>query len=106
MLALRRNELLRNAFRQHNFLLQTEKSPNGSRQAVADAYFVLSDPQRRKEYDDLYRTQPNRTDNPNSTFDFFSRFANMFGGTTGENTTQQPDAEGVFADVFEEVSVV
>ncbi|EKM83768.1 hypothetical protein AGABI1DRAFT_81503 [Agaricus bisporus var. burnettii JB137-S8] len=106
-------EEVRHAYRKESLKTHPDRivnaSPSEKRaaterfQAVADAYFVLSDPQRRKEYDDLYRTQPNRTDNPNSTFDFFSRFANMFGGTTEENTTQQPDAEGVFADVFEEL---
>lgn len=75
-------------------------------QAVADAYYVLSDPQRRKEYDNLYNTRSDRTDSPSSTYDFFSHFANIFGGGTfqqSEANTAQPDAEGVFADVFEEV---
>jgi curved DNA-binding protein CbpA len=87
------------------FSITSRKDADVPRQAVADAYYVLSDPQRRKEYDALYCTQSNRSDNPNSTFDFFSHFANMFGGATGTNTGQ-PDAEGVFADVFEEVSAV
>lgn len=74
-------------------------------QAVADAYFVLSDPQRRKEYDTLYNTRPDRTDNPRSTYSFFSQFSNLFGGGTSQNAgnASQPDAEGVFADVFEEL---
>lgn len=75
-------------------------------QAVADAYYVLSDPQRRKEYDTLYTTRSDRTDNPNSTYNFFAQFANIFGaGTpqTPEEGTAQPNADGVFADVFEEL---
>lgn len=75
-------------------------------QAVADAYYVLSDPQRRKEYDILYNAQSDRTDNPSSTYSFFSQFANMFGGGTSQDSggnAAHADAEGVFADAFEEV---
>jgi len=75
-------------------------------QAVADAYFVLSDAGRRKEYDTLYSTRSDRTDNPRSTYSFFSQFSNLFGGGTPQNSAgnaAQPDAEGVFADVFEEL---
>ncbi|KAJ3571588.1 hypothetical protein NP233_g3661 [Leucocoprinus birnbaumii] len=75
-------------------------------QAVADAYYVLSDPQRRKEYDTLYSTRSDRTDNPNSTYDFFAQFANLFGGGAPQSAGEgdaQPNADGVFADVFEEL---
>ncbi|KAJ3522837.1 hypothetical protein NMY22_g11711 [Coprinellus aureogranulatus] len=61
-------------------------------QAVADAYYVLSDAKRRKEYDMLYNTRRDRTDDPTSSSNFFSQFAGMF--------------EGVFADVFEEEALV
>jgi hypothetical protein len=66
----------------------------------------LSDPQRRKEYDILYTTRSDRTDNPQSTYNFFSLFANLFGGGTSQTSGEgaaQPNADGVFADVFEEV---
>jgi hypothetical protein len=76
-------------------------------QVVADAYYVLSDPTRRREYDTLYesRSYNDRTDNPNSSTSFFAQFANMFtGGSSGAApAAQRPDAEGVFADVFEEL---
>jgi len=52
-------------------------------QAVADAYYVLSDPTRRRDYDQRYTSSGD-----NRTSDFF---------------TQQPDPNGVFADVFEEL---
>ncbi|SJL05803.1 uncharacterized protein ARMOST_09139 [Armillaria ostoyae] len=70
------------------------------RQAVADAYFVLSDPTRRKEYDTLYATRAFKgsTTDPNSSSNFFSQFSGMFGG--GGAPRQQPDAEGVFADLL------
>ncbi|KAF8898598.1 DnaJ-domain-containing protein [Infundibulicybe gibba] len=78
-------------------------------QAVADAYYVLSDVQRRKEYDALYSTRADRTDDPSSSSGFFSQFSNMFTGA-GAGTSHappapgaRPDAEGVFADVFEEL---
>ncbi|KAJ7103276.1 DnaJ domain-containing protein [Mycena belliarum] len=81
-------------------------------QAVADAFYVLSDPARRKEYDALYttRTRTERTDDPASSNSFFSQFSNMFGGgsagaapAAGAGAGERPDAEGVFADVFEEL---
>jgi DnaJ-class molecular chaperone len=83
-------------------------------QAVADAYYVLSDPERRREYDVLYRSRPSsdRTNDPNSSSSFFDQFASMFGSSgpsTSANANTQsdraprPDAEGVFTDVFEEV---
>ncbi|KAI0639268.1 DnaJ domain-containing protein, partial [Trametes polyzona] len=84
-------------------------------QAVADAYYVLSDPARRKEYDILYTTRgpQERTDQPGASANFFSSFANIFGqsggggaGTQpapGATPADRPDAEHVFADVFEEL---
>ncbi|KZT30377.1 DnaJ-domain-containing protein [Neolentinus lepideus HHB14362 ss-1] len=80
-------------------------------QAVADAYYVLSDPTRRREYDSLYVSQSRRSQDPNASSNFFSQFANMFasaaGAGAGEAGTpppgQRPDAEGVFTDVFEEL---
>ncbi|KAJ7193358.1 DnaJ domain-containing protein [Mycena pura] len=85
-------------------------------QAVADAYYVLSDPTRRREYDTLYgtRARGERSEDPASSSNaFFSQFANMFGGGAGRasgtaagagaSAGERPDAEGVFADVFEEL---
>ncbi|TDL28401.1 DnaJ-domain-containing protein [Rickenella mellea] len=78
-------------------------------QAVADAYFVLSDPDRRKEYDTLRaaRTFNERTADPGASSNFFSQFASMFAGAAAAGGTtpnaQRPDAEGVFTDVFEEL---
>jgi curved DNA-binding protein CbpA len=78
-------------------------------QAIADAYYVLSDPKRRREYDLLYNARSDRTDAPSSSGAFFTQFANMFSGgptnATGEQPENaQPDPNGVFADVFDEVS--
>lgn len=78
-------------------------------QAVADAYYVLSDPKRRQEYDVLYnsRSFSDRTNDPKSSTSFFSQFAGLFTGSSGSNRSEtgaRPDAEGVFADVFEEAS--
>ncbi|KAI0762851.1 DnaJ domain-containing protein [Fomes fomentarius] len=82
-------------------------------QAVADAYYVLSDSTRRKEYDLLYSTRrpQERTAQPDASANFFSTFANMFGkqggsgaeSATGATAADRPDAEHVFADVFEEL---
>ncbi|KAI0824212.1 DnaJ domain-containing protein, partial [Trametes gibbosa] len=82
-------------------------------QAVADAYYVLSDSARRKEYDILYTTRgpQGRTDQPDASANFFSSFSNMFGqgggggarSAAGATAADRPDAEHVFADVFEEL---
>lgn len=82
-------------------------------QAVADAYYVLSDKTRRREYDALYstRSQNEKTDAPDSSSNFFANFANMFAGAAGAGAgagappagAQQPDAEATFADVFDDV---
>ncbi|OCH96534.1 DnaJ-domain-containing protein, partial [Obba rivulosa] len=81
-------------------------------QAVADAYYVLSDPTRRREYDELYasRGPQERTPDPNASANFFSTFANMFGGrgagpgsAAGGTPADRPDADHVFADVFDEL---
>ncbi|KAG5648107.1 hypothetical protein DXG03_007142 [Asterophora parasitica] len=76
-------------------------------QAIADAYYVLFDPQRRKEYDSIYASRPSssRTNDPDSSTNFFSQFTRRFGGGGGAGagtTPERPDAEGVFADAFEE----
>ncbi|KJA29268.1 hypothetical protein HYPSUDRAFT_61301 [Hypholoma sublateritium FD-334 SS-4] len=69
-------------------------------QAVADAYYVLSDTKRRKEYDDLYRTRPDKTDDPSSSSGFFSKASGAFGFGGG---AAQPNADGMFTDAFEEL---
>jgi DnaJ-class molecular chaperone len=84
-----------------------------SMEAVADAYYVLSDKTRRREYDALYssRSTGDRTNDPSSSTNFFANmFTNAAGGSAGTAggaaTAEggQPDAEGVFADVFDDVS--
>lgn len=78
-------------------------------QAVADAYYVLSDPTRRREYDALHTSRKaDRTDDPGSSNTFFNQFAGMFGARGGAGAApaeaERPDADGVFADAFEEVT--
>jgi len=78
-------------------------------QAVADAYFVLSDAGRRKEYDLIYVSRADRTEDPHASANFFANFANMFMGKGNSGAepaaadADRPDADGVFADVFEEL---
>ncbi|KAJ7161323.1 DnaJ domain-containing protein [Mycena crocata] len=78
-------------------------------QAVADAYYVLSDNTRKREYDSLYTSRKrDRTDDPGASNSFFNQFSGMFGGPNAgaapaPDAGQRPDAEGVFADVFEEL---
>ncbi|KAF7337465.1 DnaJ-domain-containing protein [Mycena sanguinolenta] len=77
-------------------------------QAVADAYYVLSDASRRREYDALYTSRrTERTDDPGASNTFFNQFAGMFGAGSGgagaAPAPERPDADGVFADTFEEL---
>ncbi|KAI9445223.1 DnaJ-domain-containing protein [Lactarius indigo] len=100
---------------------EEKKAATEKFQAVADAYYVLSDPQRRREYDKLSASRPSseRTNDPNASSNFFSTFASMFdsSSTTGEQAGtgtgtgtapaeqpgQRPNADRVFGDVFEDV---
>jgi len=86
---------------------------------VADAYYVLSDPARRAEYDSLFRSRPASafTDDNASEFEqeqasgsFFENFSTFFrnatgagNGTAAGGANARPDANGVFGDVFEEM---
>ena len=84
-------------------------------QAVADAYYVLSDPQRRSDYDRLSssKSSSERTNDPNASNNFFRMFSSMFttnsaagngpSGAVPEQPDQRPDADQVFGDVFEDV---
>lgn len=84
-----------------------------STQAVADAYYVLSDPQRRIDYDRLSssKSSSERTSDPNASSTFFSMFSGMFAGSGGDGQSgtapdqsgQRPDADHVFGTVFEDV---
>jgi len=80
-------------------------------QAVADAYYVLSDVKRRRDYDLQYQSRSfnERTPDPDASANFFANFANMFGAGTSNTSNAcpepqpRPDAEGTFNDVFEEL---
>ncbi|KAK4055275.1 hypothetical protein OIV83_000557 [Microbotryomycetes sp. JL201] len=84
-------------------------------QAVADAYYTLSDTGRRAAYDRLRDSQPSHSrssapDSSSSYFDFFSRARSGGGGAAqdvppspGSDDFEQPDPEHVFGSVFEEL---
>ncbi|KDR85131.1 hypothetical protein GALMADRAFT_218213 [Galerina marginata CBS 339.88] len=108
------HEEVRQAYRKESLKTHPDRLVNASPteirqaterfQAVADAYYVLSDSGRRQEYDSLYRTRADRTTDPNSSSSFFSQFSGMFGGASpNQPRTSQPNADGVFADVFDEL---
>ncbi|KAF9474464.1 DnaJ-domain-containing protein [Pholiota conissans] len=105
------HEEVRQAYRKESLKTHPDRLVNASQaeirqaterfQAVADAYYVLSDIKRRQEYDLLYRSRTDRTTDPESSSNFFSGMFGQSGANQPE--AQQPDAEGVFVDVFEEL---
>ena len=84
---------------------------------MADAYYVLSDPSRRAEYDSLFNSRPPGafTDDGASEYEqdqasssFFQNFSQYFQNATGtagggDGGRTRPDPNGVFGDVFEEM---
>ncbi|KAG6842546.1 hypothetical protein C0991_000072 [Blastosporella zonata] len=104
-LAYRKESLKTHPDRLPNATPQKKQRATQSFQALADAYYVLSDPTRRREYDTMYTSKPSndRTSNPDASSRFFSQFSGLFTGSGPQQTSPQPSAEQVFADVFEEL---
>ncbi|KAG1755143.1 DnaJ domain-containing protein [Suillus paluster] len=104
--AYKRESLRTHPDRLANATENQRKAATEKFQAVADAYYVLSDPVRRKEYDALYSSKSagDRSSDPKASSNFFAHFASMFGGA-GAAPAQgpRPNAENVFADVFDEL---
>ncbi|GAA6061934.1 hypothetical protein JCM10212_001502 [Sporobolomyces blumeae] len=83
-------------------------------QAVADAYYTLSDPTRRKAYDELRRsnssTRTSAADSSGSYWDFFgggrgAGNGESYGSTAGSDAGdwERPDAEHVFGETFDDL---
>ncbi|KAG8947450.1 hypothetical protein FRC04_010771 [Tulasnella sp. 424] len=135
-------EEIKNAYKRESLRTHPDRLVNGTPeerkraterfQAIADAYYVLSDPTRRREYDILLSSRPssNRSSDPSSSSNFFAEFAKFFSGAAagGDNASasssktssaqkekpsqkaqgpgvapDRPNAEFVFTDVFEEL---
>ncbi|THH20848.1 hypothetical protein EW146_g602 [Bondarzewia mesenterica] len=108
--AYRKESLKTHPDRLVNATPEEKKRATEKFQAVADAYYMLSDSRRRREYDELYRTKSERTSDPDASANFFNMFASMFGNGTGGTAGgaqgrngQRPNAEGVFGDVFDDL---
>ncbi|GJN91620.1 hypothetical protein Rhopal_004643-T1 [Rhodotorula paludigena] len=78
-------------------------------QAVADAHFTLSDPERRRAYDELRRSNQSRwTEEPEDSGNWWDYFG---GGVPRQDDDEEaeapraerPDPEHVFGNVFEEM---
>ncbi|KAE8269364.1 hypothetical protein A4X09_0g2982 [Tilletia walkeri] len=105
-------EEIRDAYKKQSLKCHPDRFPNASAaererhtarfQALADAYYVLSDPSRRQEYDAVRRSHPSSSssfgDSAQASANYFRSFFSG-GATHGE----QPEAEGVFGGVFEEL---
>jgi len=105
-LAYKKESLRTHPDRLANATLEQKKDATAKFQAVADAYYVLSDVNRRRDYDTQYQSRSfnERTPDPAASANFFANFANMFSGTSANGQQQQrPDPEGTFNDVFAEL---
>lgn len=94
-------EEIRNAYKRESLKTHPDRLVNGTPeerkraterfQAIADAYYVLSDPIRRREYDILLSSRPssNRSSDPSSSSNFFAEFAKFFSGAAagGDNAS-------------------
>ncbi|GAA5957458.1 hypothetical protein JCM3765_001149 [Sporobolomyces pararoseus] len=79
------------------------KTATSEFQAVADAYYTLSDPNRRRSYDQLRESNKGRT---SSQAGSSGSYWDYFGGAAQqeeEYENERPDAEHVFADTFEDL---
>jgi len=97
--AYRRESLKTHPDRLSNASIEEKNAATAKFQAVADAYYVLSDQQRRSDYDRLSSTSTS-TNGPNAS-SFFSTFSGMFTGSGGDG--QRADADQVFGTVFEDL---
>ncbi|KAK0570236.1 Meiotic Sister-Chromatid recombination aldehyde dehydrogenase [Tilletia horrida] len=103
-------EEIREAYKRQSLKCHPDRFPNASPaererhtarfQALADAYYVLSDAERRTEYDGVRSSYPSASsaEDPGANANFFRSFFSG-GATHGE----QPQADGVFGGVFEEL---
>jgi len=123
--AYKRESLRTHPDRLQNATPEEKKLATEKFQAMADAYYVLSDSTRRREYDILLSTRPSasHSSEPESSGAFFADFARFFSGAAaapeaGTSTSSgtkarpspkaygpgfapnRPDAEYVFTDVF------
>ncbi|KAI0002045.1 DnaJ domain-containing protein [Russula vinacea] len=111
--AYKRESLKTHPDRHLNASNEEKKASTEKFQAVADAYYVLSDPQRRSDYDRLSsnKSSSERTNDPSASSNFFRMFSSMFTstgddgqpGTAQEQAGQRPNADRVFGDVFEDL---
>ncbi|KAI9508804.1 DnaJ-domain-containing protein [Russula earlei] len=110
--AYRRESLKTHPDRLFNASAEEKKAATEKFQAVADAYYTLSDPRRRRDYDGS-SSSSEWTSDPNASNSFFPTFASMFSsgagngqpGTAapGEPPGGRPNADRVFGDVFEDL---
>ncbi|KDE09688.1 hypothetical protein MVLG_00092 [Microbotryum lychnidis-dioicae p1A1 Lamole] len=121
-------EQVKTAYKRKSLLCHPDRIPAGPEaeakkkkatvefQAVADAYYTLSDTSRRSNYDQLRSSRPSSS--RTSNFDSSSSYFNFFNSARQSNTADaqdaydddkesdagtQPDAEHVFGSVFEDM---
>ncbi|PWN51788.1 DnaJ-domain-containing protein [Violaceomyces palustris] len=122
---------IKEAYKKKSLATHPDRFPNASTQerqrytqrfqTLADAYYVLSDPDRRAEYDQIKSSRPSSSffdysseqdteKEQGASASFFSHFFSSPDSEPSEAGTEseglprgQPQANGIFADVFEEL---
>ncbi|CAO1620423.1 unnamed protein product [Parajaminaea phylloscopi] len=113
---------IREAYKKQSLRSHPDRFPNASTeekerltrkfQSLADAYYVLSNAERKAEYDSLRASQGFQSfekgqeeQEQSSSARFFQSFfsGGAAGASSGPAQQEQPQANGVFSDVFEEM---
>ncbi|GAA5923033.1 J domain-containing protein [Sporobolomyces koalae] len=104
---------IKTAYKRKSLLCHPDRIPVGAQndarrttataefQAVADAFYTLSDVNRRRAYDELRDSNRGRTSSmPGSSGSYWDYFG---GGGAAEEENERPDAEHVFGETFEDL---
>ncbi|GAA6010129.1 hypothetical protein JCM11491_005352 [Sporobolomyces phaffii] len=107
---------IKTAYKRKSLLCHPDRIPAGAAndarrkaattefQAVADAYYTLSDPTRRRSYDQLKDANRGRTSGmPDHSGSYWDYFGGAAAPDDDASDNERPDAEHVFGETFEDL---